>query len=97
MPKLVFSPQAKDDLSEIAAYIAQDKPIAARNFVRQLRGACQRLKAQPWAGEQCPEFSSRSYRKIVFRNYVIIYEVGGAALQIVRVVHAARDWGKLVD
>ena len=31
MPRLRYSAEAKEDLKRIAAYIAQDKPIAARN------------------------------------------------------------------
>ncbi len=97
MRKLVFSRRANDDLAGIASYIASDKPIAARNFVRKLRDRCKELGIRPWVGEECTEFRSRSYRKSVFRNYLIIYEVDNTAVRIVRVVHTARDWGNLFD
>ena len=34
--KVVFSPAAKDDLMEIAIYIAQDNPARALSFVDEL-------------------------------------------------------------
>jgi toxin ParE1/3/4 len=36
MSEVIYSPEAEDDLVGIAAYIARDKPEAARNWVAKL-------------------------------------------------------------
>ena len=41
--KVEFSPVAKDDLLEIALYIAQDNPVRALSFVDELEAQCLRL------------------------------------------------------
>jgi len=56
MAAVTYSPAAEDDLAEIAAYVARDKPAAARRLVTQIRGACETLAANPGLGQQRPDF-----------------------------------------
>lgn len=51
MATVIYSPEAESDLLEIAEYIAQDKPIAARNWVAMIRNKCELLATQPKMGE----------------------------------------------
>jgi toxin ParE1/3/4 len=40
MPRLRYSAESKDDLKEIARFIAKDKPVAARQCVSRIREKC---------------------------------------------------------
>ncbi|WP_307343172.1 type II toxin-antitoxin system RelE/ParE family toxin [Pseudomonas lini] len=50
MRQLLFSAHARDDLQQIAKYIARDNPGRARSFVGELRAQCLRLITQPLLG-----------------------------------------------
>ena len=51
MPRLRYSDVAKDDLKEIARFIAKDKPQAARAWVAKLRQHCRMLVKNPEVGD----------------------------------------------
>ncbi|MGG7555749.1 type II toxin-antitoxin system RelE/ParE family toxin [Pseudomonas sp. ES3] len=50
MRQLFFSALAREDLQQIARYIARDNPGRARTFVGELRVCCARLLDQPNQG-----------------------------------------------
>jgi plasmid stabilization system protein ParE len=51
MPRLRYSAAAKEDLKEIARYIAKDKPNAARQWVAKLREKCRLAARHPEIGD----------------------------------------------
>jgi len=55
MAKLIFSPSARQDLSDIFEYIARDKPIAAGNWVDKIEEKCELIAVTPGFGEKRPE------------------------------------------
>ena len=40
MPKVIYAPDADDDLFGIVKYTSRDKPSAARNWLRSIRETC---------------------------------------------------------
>jgi toxin ParE1/3/4 len=54
--KLIWSPSARLDLKDIAAYIAEDNPLAAQRFVNSVFQAVERLIDFPDSGWLVPEF-----------------------------------------
>ncbi len=88
---LRFAPSAERDLNEILAYIAADKPGAAARFVGKLKDRCQLLAEQPTLGKECRELRP-GYRRFSVDNYIIFYRLSGSDVEIVRVIHGARDW-----
>ena len=54
--KLIWSPSARLDLKDIAAFIAKDSPSAADRFVMSLFQAVVRLADFPESGRIVPEF-----------------------------------------
>lgn len=97
MRTLLFSSLAKGDLAEIAAYIAKQNPATARAFVRRLRVHCRQLKQSPGVGEVCPQFQFGEYRLIHYGSYAIFYEVTDESILVNRVIHSARDWGRMIE
>lgn len=95
MLKLRLSVPADGDLIEIWAYIAADNPEAADRFLDTLHGKLALLAEQPRMGGLCHGFGPGLYRFSV-GNFVIFYRFTPQYLEIVRVLHAARDIDSLL-
>ncbi len=90
MPRLRFSAESKDDLKQIARYIAQDKPIAARQWVAKLKKKCHLLAKHPELGDDRSELGEQ-IRSAYVGSYVIYFRNLGGFLDIVRVIRGDRD------
>ena len=100
VPKFVLSPEAVDDLDLICSYIAQDNPEAADRVLEAACDLCKILADHPELGRLrrfAPKELSdlRSFVITEFPNYVIFYRAMADGVQIVRVLHGARDIGRI--
>src|SRR5262252_4251542 len=89
--------QAKADLIEIADYIAADNPEAAERFLDAAEAAFDRLAALPSIGLTVPFQSAlaqglRVWRVEGFERCLIFYRPAESGIEVVRVLHAARDF-----
>jgi toxin ParE1/3/4 len=89
--KARFSSQARNDLLDIAEYIAVDSPRRARSYVRELRTCAITIARSPEAFPIADGQGHRGIRRRVYGNYLIFYRASGDRLQIPRIVHGARD------
>jgi plasmid stabilization system protein ParE len=89
---LTWAPAARLDLKDLAAYIAEDNPAAARSFVRSVFQNVERLSEFPESGRMVPEFNDRQIREVVRKPCRIVYRIKREErnIEIVRVWHAAR-------
>lgn len=69
---LIWSPDAINDLREIADYIALDKPKAARRWAQKLAALAEHAAALPFAGRRVPEFGRDDIREVIKRGYRVI-------------------------
>ena len=90
--KLIWSPSARLDLKDIAAFIAEDSPSAADRFVKSLFEAVKRLADFPESGRIVPEFGDRNIREVIRKPVRIVYRIRRrkCTIEIARVCHAAR-------
>lgn len=88
--KVIFSPAARDDLMEIADYIAQDNPRRAMSFIDELESRCDALGAAPGIGTQRPELGP-GICGLPHGRYLIFYRAANTVLRIERIMHGARD------
>jgi toxin ParE1/3/4 len=58
--ELIWSPSARFDLKDIAAFMAEDSPSAAERFVNNLFQAVERLADFPESERMVPEFDMRT-------------------------------------
>jgi toxin ParE1/3/4 len=80
------------DLTAIRDYIARDSDQYARQFVGRIIEAVEKLPSFPEMGRKVPESRSRDkVREILFQNYRIIYRIASDRLQIITILHGARD------
>jgi addiction module RelE/StbE family toxin len=84
---------AVDDLDDIAGYISQDNPEAARRTVRRLWAAVKSLAEQPEMGRPGRVHGTREL-VVSDTPFVVPYRVVGSEIEILRVLYGARDWPK---
>lgn len=72
-------------------YIAGFKNYAQR-FVNSLIGSTKKLEFFPLLGRVVPEFNKEEIREIIFYNYRIVYRNLKDSIEILSVVHSARDF-----
>jgi toxin ParE1/3/4 len=90
MTTYTLSPEALDDMTEIAAYIAANNPDAALAQILRFESLFNLLVLQPKAGRLHNELSP-SLRGLVEGRYIIFYRETATGVEIARVLHGARD------
>ena len=89
--RFVLTPDAKADLRDILLDIAEDSPDVAERIRSEIYESFQRLGQSPGIGHYHEELLDRRYRFWNFYSYVVCYAWRRKPIQIVAVVHAARD------
>ena len=94
-----FSEQSRNDLREIAAYIARRNPERAFTFGDVLYEKAMSLGAHPEMGRIVPELREPDVREIIHGAYRIVYELVGNPKQIfiLRFWHAARGTPQIAE
>lgn len=90
-----YSPAARRDLASIGDFIALESPRRARSFVAELRVACQSLVSESLRYPLLP--NRRNIRRMPVGNYLVLYQLNAGVVQIVRVIHAARNLDDLTQ
>jgi len=85
--KIIWSPIAVDRVSEIAGYIAQDDPVAARNWIETVFNKVEELKAFPESGRVVPETDNKAIRELIYGNYRVIYRLEKKRISVLTVRH----------
>jgi toxin ParE1/3/4 len=102
MARIVRRPQAESDLVELYVRIGRGSVRAADRFLAAVDRACETLAQMPELGSR-PE-SRRLARTGVrlwsirgFKRYVIIYRPLDDGIEVLRVVHGARNLENLFE
>ena len=85
--KTLWSPLAIDRASEIAEYIALDKPAAADKWINTLFSKVEQLKFSPKSGRVVPEIGDEQFRELIYGNYRIIYRIEKKQVSILTIRH----------
>lgn len=94
--KIIRTPQSRRDLVEAAEYISRDNPGAALRLLDAVEEEFRKLAEMPGMGA-LREFTDprlgelRSWPVKSFRNYLIFYRLATDSIEIVRVLHGARN------
>jgi len=89
-----LTPQAVDDLFDIWSFVAQDNPEAADRVEEEIYRACDLLANSPLAGHTRRNLTPLPLRFWVvprYTNYLIVYDPEKEPLQIIRIIHGARN------
>lgn len=90
-----LSSLAEKDLHDIAVYIARDNRTAARNWAANIREKCQLLGEMRDLGVERYDLRE-GLRTYPVGNYLILYKQVKFGVEVVRVLHGARQWEKLI-
>lgn len=103
MSRRIFKkPRVTRDLSEYFAYIARDKTAPADRFLRVTEEAFEYLAHHPTVGRiwesPLPQLDGiRVYpMPSPFRKYLIFYRFDDETLEVIAVIHGARDLGAAI-
>lgn len=86
--------QAETDLIEIWLYIAVDNPGAADKLLDEIEAQSVLLSEQPRLGPERSDIAPE-LRYFPVGNYLILYRVIAGGVEVVRVVHGARQLSEL--
>lgn len=90
MSRIVWAPQAVEDVEAIRAYVARDSPHYANLVVERIVAAVGLLESGPRSGRVVPEVGDEPLREIIHGNYRIVYRLKGDLIEIATVFHGAR-------
>ncbi len=96
MKRFKLSPEAARDIHEIWATIAADSIKAARRVRLQILAACQRIAGNPRVGHSREDLTDKPVLFWPVGSYLIIYNPARKPVEIVRVVHGAREVAPLL-
>jgi len=99
---VIWSRLAEEDLTGAYLFIGGDSPAAAERLLDAVEGAVQFLLENPEAGRlrlfQSPLAGGvRSWAVKSFPAWLVLYRTTGEDLEIVRFLHGARDFPRLLE
>ena len=90
--RLVWTPQALEDIASVYRYIAADDPTAAKRIVDVIRtSVAEILSTFP---ESDRPGRVEGTRELVIKGtpFIVPYSVGNGAIAVLGILHAARRW-----
>lgn len=95
--RIVYSPQALEDLKDIYAYISEELqvPDTARNQVNRIREKIRSLDFMPmrYAIVDWEPWKSMKMHKIPVDNFIVFYivDMNSMTVTVIRIVYGVRD------
>ncbi len=89
--RVAWTPAAADDLERITDYLFEQNPAIAASVVRRIYSAPDILRQFPQSGRPGRKDGTR---ELVLSSlpYIIVYEVTGQTVRLLRVLHGAQIW-----
>ena len=89
--KVLWTESAVSQLQAIHDYLAQTSPNYAVRIVDRLTRRSIQISTFPNAGRMVPEFERAEIREVIEGRYRIIYLVKPREVEVLAVIHGARD------
>lgn len=93
---VVVTAEAQSDLEDIASYVAGQSPRSALTLIHGLREKCESLADAPRGYPLVPRYEHKGIRRRPFGNYLIFYRVSSDAIEVIHILHGARDYEALL-
>jgi addiction module RelE/StbE family toxin len=91
MVEIEWTPQALEDVDEIAKYIARDSPKYAEITAQKIFHSLERIRKFPRSGRIIPEFNDVYLREVIMDNYRVMYLLTETSAFVFTVMHGRRD------
>ena len=89
--KVHWTATAEEHLDSIFAYIRCDSPKYAKRTVDRITARSKQIARFPFSGSIVPEFESTRIRQVIEGFYRIIYYVKHDQIDVLAVLHQARN------
>jgi len=89
--EIVWSHLATADLESIVEHIFRDSEFYAATVARELVAAARSLATLSERGRVVPEYENPTIREIIVRRYRLIYRVHSDRVEVLRIIHGARQ------
>jgi toxin ParE1/3/4 len=93
---VVVAETAEDDLKVILDYVALESPLRAERMAARLEQAVADLADSAMRYAEMPVNDPRNVRRRVVGSYAIYYRVEGSRVDVLHILHGARDAKKLL-
>jgi toxin ParE1/3/4 len=94
---VVVTAAAKSDLLDISDYIARDNPERAASFTEELLECCESLSDQHSIFAFVPRYEKMRIQMRTYKRYLIFYRVHQGRVEIIHILHGARDVDALLS
>ena len=95
--RLVWSPEAVEDIEAIASYISRDSEYYARTVVSRIVSSGESIPENPNMGRMVPEINDANFRERFVHKYRLIYRTESESVLVVAVIHGSRLLKPVVD
>lgn len=89
--KVFWTLEAEGHLDAIYAHIARNSPVYALRMVDKITRCSIQIADFPLSGRRVPEFDADQIREIIEAPYRIIYHVKPNRIDVLSVIHSARE------
>lgn len=89
--RIIWLDRAVDDFSEASSYPEERNPQAAREFAQCINTALVRLRTFPESGRPGRVEGTREL-VVGHTHYIIPYRLQGQGIELLAVMHDAREW-----
>jgi toxin ParE1/3/4 len=87
---LIWEPEAADQLDAIADFISLQRPAAAEKLAQRVHESVEQVRHFPESAR--PGRVPGTRELIVHPNYIVVYQVTGGAIDVLRVLHARQRY-----
>jgi len=90
MPRIVLTPQAHQDLEDLFDHLDAQQPRLSDRFAETFDRTCGLHLKHPLMGASSEDLAP-NLRHFTVWNYVVFYRPAADGLEILRILHGARD------
>ncbi len=88
--RIIWSPEAAEDLEQIKNYIARDSDYYAKSVVKKILEASKSIGSFPYSGRIVPEINDSRVRERIIYSYRMIYKIRKESILIIAIIHGKR-------
>ena len=92
--KIIYTPEAVNDLKHLREFIEIKNPEAASRFAKSLQTGIKKLKTFPNLGIDVKEDESGLIKDLILGDYIVRYLPLKEVIHILRIWHHKEDWKK---
>jgi toxin ParE1/3/4 len=102
MKQIYFTPKARRDAKLSASWLRKQNPLAADRFLDAVENTAAKLGRMPMLGSRnyADTVLQKGVRMIAvehFKNYLLFFVERDASIDIVRILHGARDISYIME